>query len=270
MTTATAAAAVTRRWLPSSLRRLTTITTAPHGGSPCHYGPVRDARRPVRPSAPLPGLLPPFAGRSPSVRRRSFSGTAALQKHRNFPPRPKPPPESEIEESFLKGSGPGGQKINKTNSAVQLKHVPTGIVVKAQATRSRSQNRTIARQLLADRLDDLARGGESRSAVVGDVRRRKKASSAKKSRRKYRRLAGERHEDEAEEGQEGQEDEEGEVEVEGKGRQEERWVEEEGGRRILVMETTKMQGVPKGPAEERQKEVTVDSCDGVREEEQSR
>ncbi|RYP50680.1 hypothetical protein DL768_003824 [Monosporascus sp. mg162] len=228
MTTATAAAAaaaVTRRWLPSSLRRLATITTAPHGGSPCHHSAVRDARRPVRPSPPFSGILPPFAGRSPSVRRRSFSGTAALQKHRNFPPRPKPPPESEIEESFLKGSGPGGQKINKTNSAVQLKHIPTGIVVKSQATRSRSQNRTIARQLLADRLDDLARGGESRSAVVGDVRRRKKASSAKKSRRKYRRLAeGQQREDEA---QEEEDEEEVGVRVRVEGMQEERWVEEE-------------------------------------------
>ncbi|RYP09050.1 hypothetical protein DL764_001546 [Monosporascus ibericus] len=231
--TAAAATAVTRRWLPSRLRRLTTITTAPHDGSPCYY--VHDARRPVRPSSPFPGLLPPFAGRSPSVVRRSFSGTATPQKHRNFPPRPKPPPESEIEESFLKGSGPGGQKINKTNSAVQLKHIPTGIVVKSQATRSRSQNRTIARQLLADRLDDLARGGESRSAVVGEVRRKKRASSAKKSRRKYRRLAEEQQEDEAEEGQEE------EVEVGVEGGQEERRVEEEE-RRILVTETTKIHG----------------------------
>ncbi|KAI1823176.1 RF-1 domain-containing protein [Xylaria intraflava] len=110
----------------------------------------------------------------------------------NLPPRPKPPPEDEIEESFLKGSGPGGQKINKTNSAVQLKHLPTGLVVKCQATRSRSQNRTIARQLLADKLDDMARGGESRSAVVGEVKRKKRASSAKKSRRKYRKLDEER------------------------------------------------------------------------------
>ncbi|GAP89098.1 putative peptidyl-tRNA hydrolase domain protein [Rosellinia necatrix] len=109
----------------------------------------------------------------------------------NFPPRPKPPPDEEIEESFLKGSGPGGQKINKTNSAVQLKHLPTGLVVKCQATRSRSQNRKIARQLLADKLDDMARGDASRASVVGEVKRKKKASSAKKSRRKYRKLGEE-------------------------------------------------------------------------------
>ena len=37
--------------------------------------------------------------------------------------------DEDIEENFVKGSGPGGQKINKTNSKVQLKHIPTGIVV---------------------------------------------------------------------------------------------------------------------------------------------
>ncbi|KAI0167139.1 RF-1 domain-containing protein [Hypoxylon sp. FL1284] len=136
----------------------------------------------------------------PRTPRQAFSSALRpspllRSKHAtNFPPRPKPPPEDEIEEAFLKGSGAGGQKINKTNSAVQLKHLPTGIVVKSQATRSRSQNRTIARQLLADRLDRIARGDESRSAVVGEVKRKRKASSAKKSRRKYRRLDGERAE----------------------------------------------------------------------------
>ncbi|KAI0840278.1 RF-1 domain-containing protein [Hypoxylon sp. FL0890] len=124
--------------------------------------------------------------------RPFFSASPALLKNTNLPPRPKPPPEEEIEESFLKGSGPGGQKINKTNSAVQLKHLPTGIVVKSQATRSRSQNRTIARQLLADKLDQLARGDQSRSAIVGEFKRKKKASSAKKSRRKYRKLEEEK------------------------------------------------------------------------------
>ncbi|KAL7625656.1 hypothetical protein AAE478_004876 [Parahypoxylon ruwenzoriense] len=159
--------------------------------------------RPLRalPSAPLLvaghhlALLHPAHSHLKQGRPRPFSLAASsplLKKNTNLPPRPKPPPEEEIEEAFLKGSGPGGQKINKTNSAVQLKHLPTGIVVKSQATRSRSQNRTIARQLLADRLDQLARGDQSRAAVVGEVRRKRKASSAKKSRRKYRKLDGEK------------------------------------------------------------------------------
>ncbi|KAI4598921.1 hypothetical protein KJ359_002336 [Pestalotiopsis sp. 9143b] len=126
---------------------------------------------------------------APSSSSSPFSTTPSpLKKHTQLPPRPSPPPDSEIDESFLKGSGPGGQKINKTNSAVQLKHLPTGIVVKCQATRSRTENRKIARQLLADRLDDLRRGDQSRAAVVGDFKRKKRASAAKKKRRKYRKL----------------------------------------------------------------------------------
>ncbi|KAI1489298.1 RF-1 domain-containing protein [Biscogniauxia mediterranea] len=146
----------------------------------------------------------------------------------NLPPRPKPPPEHEIEESFLKGSGPGGQKINKTSSAVQLKHLPTGLVVKSQATRSRSQNRAIARQLLADKLDDLARGAESRSAVVGAVKSKKKASAAKKSRRKYRKLQQQEQQQQKqeEEGQEGLEQEEEEEEEQEEDEEEEEEEEE--------------------------------------------
>ncbi|KAL8824606.1 MAG: hypothetical protein Q9170_008102 [Blastenia crenularia] len=94
--------------------------------------------------------------------------------------------EEDIEESFLKGSGPGGQKINKTSSAVQLKHLPTGMVVKSQATRSRSQNRSIARRLLADKLEDVEKGSESRTALKTEVKRKKKASKMKKARRKHR------------------------------------------------------------------------------------
>ncbi|KAL8781723.1 MAG: hypothetical protein Q9203_000164 [Teloschistes exilis] len=94
--------------------------------------------------------------------------------------------KDEIEESFLKGSGPGGQKINKTSSAVQLKHLATGMVVKSQATRSRSQNRSIARRLLADKLEEAEKGPESRTALKEEIKRKKKASKSKKARRKYR------------------------------------------------------------------------------------
>lgn len=91
---------------------------------------------------------------------------------------------------------------------MQLRHIPTGIVVKSQATRSRSQNRNIARELLAARLDELRNGGASRTAVVGDVKRKRAASKAKKSRRKYRKLAGaQEQEGQEEEGEEGGEEE---------------------------------------------------------------
>ncbi|KAF7597305.1 hypothetical protein BBP40_006245 [Aspergillus hancockii] len=96
--------------------------------------------------------------------------------------------DADLTVSYLKGTGPGGQKINKTNSAVQLIHKPTGIVVKSQATRSRSQNEKIARQLLADKVEQLEKGDQSRTAIKADRTRKKKASKIKKSRRKYREL----------------------------------------------------------------------------------
>ncbi|TLS27693.1 hypothetical protein PpBr36_04458 [Pyricularia pennisetigena] len=127
----------------------------------------------------------------PMPQTRTF--TTSWLSMKQMPLRPKPPPETEIEEAFLKGSGPGGQKINKTNSAVQLKHIPTGIVIKCQETRSRDQNRKIARQILATRLDDLHNGDQSRSAIVGAHKLKKRASAAKKSARKYRKLEAEKN-----------------------------------------------------------------------------
>ncbi|KAM0506669.1 hypothetical protein ACHAPB_003030 [Verticillium nonalfalfae] len=155
-----------------------------------HDGPDHDMKLLARTLLPLlrPRNGPPlrWLGHS-AVRSQALSTTIWNQKEQ-MPQRPKPPPDSDIEESYLKGSGPGGQKINKTNSAVQLKHIPTGIVIKSQATRSRSQNRKIARQLLAERLDDLENGDQSRNAIVAEAKRKKAASAAKKSKRKYRKL----------------------------------------------------------------------------------
>jgi peptide chain release factor len=62
------------------------------------------------------------------------------------------------------------------------------MVVKVQATRSRSQNRKIARQLLAERVEEIEKGAESRVAIVGEVKKKRKSSAVKKSKRKYRLL----------------------------------------------------------------------------------
>lgn len=77
---------------------------------------------------------------------------------------------------------------NKTSSAVQLKHLPTGIVVKSQATRSRTQNRSIARKLLAEKLEYMEKGTESRVALKIDMKAKKKADRRKKAKRKYGKL----------------------------------------------------------------------------------
>lgn len=74
---------------------------------------------------------------------------------------------------------------NKTSSAVQLKHVPSGIVVKCQATRSQAQNRKIARTLLAEKLEYIEKGAESRIALKISAKRKKEANRRKKAKRKY-------------------------------------------------------------------------------------
>ena len=61
--------------------------------------------------------------------------------------------EEDLEESFIRGTGAGGQKINKTSSTVVLRDVPTGLEVRCQRERSQSQNRLLARQELCDRLE---------------------------------------------------------------------------------------------------------------------
>ena len=61
--------------------------------------------------------------------------------------------EEDLEESFIRGTGAGGQKINKTSSTVVLRHVPSGIEIRCQRERSQSQNRLIARMELCDRLE---------------------------------------------------------------------------------------------------------------------
>ncbi|OCL01760.1 hypothetical protein AOQ84DRAFT_209512 [Glonium stellatum] len=106
------------------------------------------------------------------VFHRPFTSTfPTAAKH--LPPR-RVIPETDIIENFLKGSGPGGQKINKTSSAVQLKHIPTGIVVKSQDTRSRSQNRKIARRILAERVEEAELGDQSRTALKAALKSKKK------------------------------------------------------------------------------------------------
>jgi peptide chain release factor len=61
-------------------------------------------------------------------------------------------------------------------------------VVKCQATRSQSQNRKIAREILAEKVDIVEKGNESRTAIKTALKRKRKASKTKKSRRKYRAL----------------------------------------------------------------------------------
>src|SRR5574337_1212095 len=69
--------------------------------------------------------------------------------------------EEDIEESFIRSGGKGGQHVNKVSTCVYLKHVPTGIEVKCQAERSQSLNRYRARVLLVKKIDQMIKGKES-------------------------------------------------------------------------------------------------------------
>lgn len=111
-----------------------------------------------------------------------------IPKGNKMPSRPSIP-ESEFSEKFIKGgSGKGGQKINKTNSKVQLTHIPTGLVVTSQATRSRDQNRKIAREILAMKIEEMEKGVLSRTQIVIARKQMLKARAKKKTKAKYKKL----------------------------------------------------------------------------------
>ncbi|EEB05302.1 peptide release factor [Schizosaccharomyces japonicus yFS275] len=93
--------------------------------------------------------------------------------------------EADLDETFIRGHGPGGQKINKTSIVCQLRHKPSGLIVRCQETRSREQNRKIARKRLAEKLDLLANGEKSRLAQDRQRILRRKRQHAKRSREKY-------------------------------------------------------------------------------------
>ena len=99
--------------------------------------------------------------------------------------------EEDIEEQFVRSSGAGGQKVNKTSSCVVLHHRPTGIRVKCQQERSQALNRFLARRILLDKIETKLRGAESAAEQeIARIRRRKR----KRSRRaKQKLLENKRH-----------------------------------------------------------------------------
>src|SRR5208337_199575 len=66
--------------------------------------------------------------------------------------------EADLEETFVRSGGHGGQNVNKTSTCVMLLHRPTGLQVKCQATRQQGLNRFLARRLLLDKIEALKKG----------------------------------------------------------------------------------------------------------------
>lgn len=88
--------------------------------------------------------------------------------------------EEDLEETFVRSGGPGGQNVNKVSTCVVLRHRPSGLVVKCQAGRSQAANRETARRILLEKLRTLElRRRRERARFVSRVRQQKRKRSGK-------------------------------------------------------------------------------------------
>lgn len=81
--------------------------------------------------------------------------------------------EKDIEEKFIRSSGRGGQKVNKTSTCVYLKHLPTGIEVKCMKTRSQSLNRFLARRELVQKVEKVSEMLTPEDMKIKKIKRQK-------------------------------------------------------------------------------------------------
>ena len=86
--------------------------------------------------------------------------------------------ERDIKELFVRSRGKGGQKVNKTSTCVYLRHIPTGIEVKCQKSRSQWLNRYYAREILYAKIESLIKGKRSKEEQrIARLRRQKRKRS---------------------------------------------------------------------------------------------
>ena len=92
--------------------------------------------------------------------------------------------EEDLKEKFIRSSGKGGQKVNKTSTCVYLKHAPTGIEVKCQRERSQALNRFLARRILTNKIETLMLGRLSEERQRIEKIRRQKRKRSKRAKEK--------------------------------------------------------------------------------------
>ncbi len=86
--------------------------------------------------------------------------------------------ESDLEEKFIRASGSGGQKVNKTSSCVYLKHIPTGIEIKCQQERSQTLNRFFARRILIEKIEEIIfKEKSTKQKQIAKIRKQKQKRS---------------------------------------------------------------------------------------------
>ena len=96
--------------------------------------------------------------------------------------------EADLQESFVRSSGPGGQNVNKVSSCVYLVHKPTGLAVKCQESRSQAMNRFLARRILFDRIERVRKGMVDREQAKIEKIKRQKRRRSKKAKEKVLKL----------------------------------------------------------------------------------
>lgn len=97
----------------------------------------------------------------------------------------------QVEEVFIRGTGAGGQKVNKTSSTVRLRHLPTGIEVRCQRERSQSVNRLLAWTDLVNKLEWRQQELANSVQAARELKRRQKRQKSRGQ--KVRMIASKRH-----------------------------------------------------------------------------